>query len=285
MKHNIITIIVLLGIFVSTSAIGQEKTEQPKHKKSIVISNKGITITDSAKSGAFAHKDSVTNKRWGGTTIIDLGTTFLQDNTNYNDPAVKNYLNVPATMQNKHIFDLWHEKSLNVNISFLKTYQAMRKPGQRIYLGMGLGMQIYNFKFDNNITFDRNSSQIYMDTVMFRKNKNKIAINYLNVPFNVVFKTRIAQNRTDHKKDTWLVYGGGITAGYSISTWSKQISDERGKVKVHDNFNFARFNSCLTGEIGIEGHFRLFASYQLTNLYDNAIDQRPICIGLKIGGI
>ena len=81
------------------------------------------------------------------------------------------------------------------------------------------------------------------------------------------------------------MYGAGVTGGYRISSWTKQISSERGKVKNHDAFNFSDFNACLTGEIGIDGIFRIYASYQVTSLHESALDQRPFCIGLRFGGV
>jgi hypothetical protein len=87
------------------------------------------------------------------------------------------------------------------------------------------------------------------------------------------------------KKDKWLVYGGGITAGYRLKAWSKQKSEEQGKVKMRLSEGFNNFNSCLMGEIGIEGVIKFYGSYQLTSIYDNGLDMKPICIGVRILGI
>jgi len=77
----------------------------------------------------------------------------------------------------------------------------------------------------------------------------------------------------------------GITGGYRLSSWTKQISDQKGLQKNHDKFNFSDFNSCITAEFGLDDYFRLYASYQVTPLQENALDQRPFSIGLRFGGL
>ncbi len=91
--------------------------------------------------------------------------------------------------------------------------------------------------------------------------------------------------KTRLHKSTWLVYGAGVSVGYRLSAWNKQVSDERGKVKTRGNFDLMDYNTCLTAEFGVEGVIRFFASYQLTSLYDNGIDQKPICVGVRLSGI
>jgi hypothetical protein len=98
------------------------------------------------------------------------------------------------------------------------------------------------------------------------------------MPLNLTAKTRIS-------KKTWLVYGAGVTGGYRISSLTKQRSNERGQQKNHDSFNFNDFNACVTGEIGISGVFRIYATYQVTALHNTALDQHPLCIGLRFGGV
>ena len=98
------------------------------------------------------------------------------------------------------------------------------------------------------------------------------------IPLQFTFKTKLAEK-------AWLVYGVGATGGYRIASWNKQVSPERGKQKNRDEFNFNDFNACVTGEIGLDNIFRVFASYQLTPLHSTALDQRPFTIGLRFGGI
>ena len=211
--------------------------------------------------------------------ILDLGVNMIKDNTNYNSPTVKNFLGVPANRQNSSLFKLRQGKSINVNIyPFMETLYAVKRKNQKINISMGIGLQLYNFRYESPISYRRSPNTVALDSVSFKK--NKLSFDYLNIPLMITFKTRL-------HKDKWLVYGVGITGGYSIATWTKQESGAYGKVKVHDNFGFSNFNSCITGEIGITNIFRLYGTYQLTNMFDasTGMDQHPISFGIRFFGI
>ncbi len=212
---------------------------------------------------------------WG---ILDLGFNTVADNTNYNSPAVKTFLNVPANRQNSSLLDLKQGKSINVNIyPFMETFYALKRKNQKINISTGIGLQLYNFRYDNPVTFTHSPNTVVLDTVSFKK--DKVAFDYLNVPLMITFKTRL-------HKDKWLVYGVGITAGYSIATWTKQ-EEGRHKMKLHDDFGFSNFNSCLTGEIGLSNTIRLYGTYQLTNMFGAAtgMEQHPISFGFRFFAI
>ncbi len=281
MKSTFCTIAAAVVLLLTGNVQAQTAVKDTSKKHTITISNEGIFLTNSDTSKAA--KAKLDNKIWTTNVVMDLGTNFLVDNTNYNDPGVNSYLShIPETKRNADLFSLRQSKSINVNLYWLRSFKALNTKNQRIIISSGLGLQLYNFRFDNNITYTRNPSSVIIDTIGFTK--NKLGLDYLNVPLMVTFKTRIHQSASG-KKGLWLVYGAGITAGYNISTWTKQKSAERGKVKMHDDFNFNSFNSCVTAEIGIDSIIRLYGSYQLTSLYNNGIDQHPVSIGIKILGI
>jgi hypothetical protein len=282
MKNTLCAVAAIAGLLFANSMYAQEKKDKwgDKHSHDVLtISNKGITIVSNDSTGKPLDTVKAEDKHrfTSSVAMVDLGMNMLMDNTNYTDPAVVAFLNVPTAMQNKSLFNLKPSKSINVNIyPWMIKCKALKTNGQRIYISSGIGLQLYNFRYEDQITYTRNPTGIKMDTVSFTK--NKLGLDYLNVPLMFTFKTRLA-------KKTWLVYGAGITEGFRISSWTKQISGERGKVKVHDAFGLADFNTCVSAEIGIEGVFRLYATYQLTSLYENGLDQHPLCIGLRFSGI
>jgi hypothetical protein len=210
--------------------------------------------------------------------ILDLGFNFLKDNTNYASSAVQNYLHVPSQYQNSNLFGMRESKSINVNFyPYMGAYRFINSKKQKAYVSSGVGFQIYNFRFNKPISY-RNDALPYitLDSISF--SKNKLAVTYLTIPLNLTFKTKLA-------KDNWLVYGVGLSTGFRISSWTKQISSELGKQKNHDPFNLNPFNTCITGEIGIDNKVRLYASYQLTSLDKDIMNQHPFCIGIRFGGI
>jgi len=284
MKRTLCATAAIAGLLYANTMMAQDNTEETKKKKShsIHISNNGISMETSdtntkAKAGKVEKKDSEKAGKFKTSfAMFDIGVNMLNDNTNYTDPSVVNYLNVPANRRNESLFDLRPSKSINVNITPIGVkFLAVKTKNQRLYLSTGLGLQIYNFRFEENISYRKSPNSITIDTVDF--SKNKLAVSYVNIPLMLTGKTRMHKN-------TWLVYGAGVTAGYRMTTVNKQISDERGKIKTRGNFDLADFNTCLTAEFGVEGVLRFFASYQLTSLYENGINQRPICVGLRFGG-
>ncbi len=270
--------VVLVSGALATASFGQNKAETKKTKHTeITISNKGIVIKGSDSSST---KQPEKDKKFSSSICMDLGFNFFKNDINGKSGSGSGGPTIPTYKSG--LLDLNVGKSINVNLYWLKTFRALKTPRERIYLSTGLGLQLYNFRYDKNITYTRNPAGIFLDSVDFKK--NKLAFDYLNVPLMVTMKTRIYQNAADHKKDKWLVYGVGITGGYALSIWTKQKSSERGKVKIHDDFFFSRFNSCLTAEFGLDDVIRFYGTYQITDLGNN-LDQHPICIGLKISGI
>lgn len=289
MTRTICAIAAIAGLLFANTLKAQEKqdeTAKKKKKHSIVISNKGIRVeySDSAEYKDKAGKMKMIDKEKQGKfsssfALMDLGVNLISDNTNYADPSVQHYLNVPSAMKTKSLFDLRTGKSINVNIyPWMLKYHALKTKGQRIYIATGIGLQLYNFRFDESISYTKNPSGVILDTVVFKK--NKLAMDYLNVPLMLTFKTRISKNN-------WLIYGVGITEGYRIGSLNKQVSGERGKVKTRGSFGLADFNTCINAEFGVEGIVRFFASYQLTSLYGSeaGLDQHPICFGFRLSGI
>jgi len=265
---------ILTVTLVFTTASAQDKTDSTAHKKnrkSISLGSSGIKIneTDTAK------EEKPFDMEIG---VVDVGVNILQDKTIYSSAAAQGFLNVPQDQKNSNLFSLQNAKSINVNVwPVLFKWRAVKTDYQKVYFYSGIGLQMYNFRFTKNISYlNKTSPEVYMDSLSF--SKNKLGFTYLSVPLGFVLKTKLAPK-------AWLVYGAAITGGYRISSWTKQISGERGKQKNHDSFNFNDFNSCVTGEIGIDGYLRLYVSYQLTSLQKTALDQHPFCIGLRIGGV
>lgn len=267
--------------FIIAGAYAQEEgdefikveSDDGKKKHSVTISNHGISINDDDKNKE--DKDFRVSY-----FMIDLGFNTLIDNTNYKSAAAQNFImyDTLAATLDKDVFSLRTGKSINVNIwPVMAKIRVVDTRGQKIFISTGVGLQLYNFRFTKNISYkDEPAARVIKDTISFRK--NKLAFAYAALPLNFTFKTRLAEK-------AWLVYGFGVTGGYRLDSWTKQISTERGKDKNHDKFNFKDFNACVTGEFGISGYFRFYASYQVTPLHENALDQHPLCIGFRFGGI
>jgi hypothetical protein len=265
---------LLAATLFSGAAIAQEteKTEKKENKSmSIVISPDEVSIEkcgDKKEEKAFEVE----------YMMFDFGVNSIHDKTDYTTPAARNFLKVEDNIKNEYLFSQRTAKAININIwPVMAKWRMAQGKNQKVYLSSGIGLQFYNFRFNKDISYvSEPNPAVITDSVQF--SKNKLGITYLSVPLMATFKTRVSDK-------TWLVYGVGITGGYRLDSWTKQVSRERGKDKNHDKFNLADFNSCLTAEIGLSGYFRLYGSYQLTALHENSLDQHPFCIGIRLGGM
>lgn len=250
------------------------KTDTAKKDKSYLSLGSGGLKVSSKKI------DSINESRMVKVHFLmfDLGINALHDQTNYSNPAAQQYLQVSGDKKNSNLFSLRQGKSINVNIwPVLLDFRLLKSRNQKISLYTGAGLQLYNFKFNKDISYlNETSPMVIEDSVKF--SKNKLAFAYVSVPLMLNFKTRLAGK-------FWVTYGVGVIGGYCFDSWTKQISDERGKQKNHDQFNFQKFNLNLSGEIGINGYIRFYGTYQVTNMYQNALSQNPYCIGIRFFGI
>ncbi len=263
---------LMAATMISLSANAQDGDKKEKKSTTITLGSDGIKVNDKKIEEKPEKKVDLS------VGMVDIGINSIIDNTNYGSTEAKSFLQVPQSLQNENLFSMRTGKSWNVNVYPVMVKMRLHNgKKQRIYFSTGIGLQMYNFRYTKNISF-RNETvpMVVMDTISF--SKNKIGLTYLNIPLQFTFKTKLADK-------AWLVYGVGATGGYRIASWNKQVSPERGKQKNRDEFNFNDFNACVTGEIGLDNVFRLFASYQLTPLHSTALDQRPFTIGLRFGGI
>lgn len=166
---------IVLGSLAST--IAQEKitiTKESTEQNSISIGNNGLEI------GKTKNKDKKVQLKYGG---LDLGLNMLMHGTDYNNPATQNFLNVPLAMQNDNLFSLKQGNSWNVNIWLLMAkVKLVNQSNFRLNLNSGLGMQIYNFKYQKNILhLNETLPEIILDEQR-NYEKNKLSVMYASIP-------------------------------------------------------------------------------------------------------
>lgn len=250
-----------------------DSDEQPKKgKTSISVGTGGVRINKPDQ------KEKTVEVQFG---MLDIGINSLIDNTNYQSAETRSFLHVNDQYVNEDLFSLRTNKSVNVNVyPVMIRANLYRSSRQKIILASGLGLQLYNFRFTKPVSYQSDPQPyVMLDSVSFAK--NKLAFDFLTLPLMLNFKTKLS----DGKKGLWLTYGVGLSGGYLIQSWTKQISDERGKQKKHDQFNFRNTNLCVNGELGLSGIVRLFASYQLTSMHEYGLDQHPLSIGVRFFGL
>ena len=201
--------------------------------------------------------------------IFDLGFANLVDRTDNTSLALYNSL----PMVNSTNLKLKNTKSTNVNIWVVQ--QKVNLYQHYLNLKYGLGIEMYNFRFEQPISFSNNpGNYISIDDAHF--SKNKLFVEYLTVPIQLNF-----QSNPQNSKSFYASLG--VSTGYLLQSHSKQISKERGKQKVNGNFNLSNYKMATIGELGI-GSIRLYGSYSMTNLFDKNLtnfDMAPFVVGLR----
>ena len=202
--------------------------------------------------------------------IFDIGFANFSDRTPYGTPAANEYLQGgvggPFTRSDMRLRTV---KSSNVNIwLFMQKYSLYK---DKLNLKYGLGLEMFNFRYQNNITYHNNPNYIYRDTVSF--DKDKLYTSYASIPFMLNY------DPTPGRK--WgLSAGAGILVGYRIGGHTKQVSREFGTVKQGGSFDLNDWRLAYTAELGL-GPVRIYGSYSIKPLQNNVMDQHPYAIGIR----
>lgn len=263
------------GDTVSTTIITDTVQEGGRKRKvAVTIGTNGIEVK--RKKTVTITSDSVQKKpdprlkiQWG---MVDLGFNRLDDKT----PAA----NIPANMNHNDVFKLREGKSVNVNVWIVNGRLRLSETRrQKWYMTSGLGLQMYNFRFENPYQYTKSSPEYptLIDSTRQSFQKNKLGFTYASIPLGLLGKTRIG--------DKWLVYGGGVMGGLRLASWTKLKTDRYGKEKDHDAFDFRNFNAGVYAEVGVDDIIRLYGTYQLTPLQKSGVEQYPFAIGVRFLGL
>ena len=144
--------------------------------------DKGRSFTIVIRSGKHSH-DTITESRHSAFStnwfIFDLGFANYNDKTNYAAASGSPYLHVGGNEMPFAKSDLkLLTKSSNVNIWLFM--QKLNISKSALNLKYGLGLEMFNFRYDNNISYHKTPSYIFRDSVNF--SKDKLYTSYATVP-------------------------------------------------------------------------------------------------------
>lgn len=219
-----------------------------------------------------AKKNKPISTNW---LIFDLGFTNYRDLTNYSYAQAGSYLKIirpgePAV--NEGTTTLNTGKSSNVNIWLFMQRVSLSK--NVLNLKYGLGLEMYNFRYDSRISF-RNAPapMAFNDSISFTK--NKLYAGYVTVPLMININTKPNSHRG-------LIMSVGMSAGYLLASRNKQVSGDRGKQKYRGDLALEPWRLAAIGEIGL-GPVRLYGSYSLNQLQKTytRMEQYPYTIGIR----
>ena len=245
------------------------------HKNGETNPEKGKTFTVIIRSSRHAY-DTINNYHRSAFTtnwlVFDLGFANYNDRTDYASVTGSPYLHIVSGEAPFSKSDLkLQTKSSNVNIWLF--LQRLNVAGNVLNLKYGLGVEMFNFRYDNNISYNKTPTYIFRDSINFSKDKLYAA--YATIPLMINI------NPLPDKKIFSVSFGA--SAGYLIGSHTKQKSDERGKDKLRGNLDLDKWRLAYVGELSL-GPVKLYGSYSVHPLHDNTLKQYPYAIGIRFSG-
>jgi hypothetical protein len=202
---------------------------------------------------------------WG---IVDLGFTNYIDNTNYASAATQQF----APGANKEWLNLNTGKSVDVNIwIFMQKINLIK---HIVNLKYGVGVELNNYWFQENLRFKTNPTVLVIDTINYTT--DKLAADYATIPVLLNF------NFTPHRR--WHDFGlsAGASFGYRYSSRQKFKSDADGKQKTFNDFDLNAWKVSYIAELQL-GWFNLYGSYATRSIFSKGLDLIPYSFGIRIG--
>ncbi|MCK4664541.1 MAG: PorT family protein [Bacteroidales bacterium] len=168
-------------------------------------------------------------------------------------------------------------KSWEVNLNIAgKGFKIIE---ERLGLITGIGFQINNYRFDNNITLIPDSSVLsyYTDTIN-NFATNKLTVTYLSVPLLLEYQVPCG------KKNRKFHVSAGITGGIKLGSHTKQKyknNNKEYKDKIKEDFHLSPFRYGLAAKIGYD-KISIYANYSLNTLFEKnkGPELYPFAIGI-----
>ena len=274
-KLIIVTLLVsgLAGVMTGTAAAQKGRTIANKENmlsfslggKKLKIAFKdaepGITDQDSLKKQqVLTKKDSLNhakNGRFiGGVTFtrLDLGFSKLIDNGSFNLSPTNDFLSYKGSKTSTISFDV-----LQFGYRF--------SPNFKMYVAGGFDWTLIRLR--NNITIQQGTRDLTYVKEDINFKKNRFSNSYVHIPLNFEFRSK----ENDNGKRFYVVVGPEVS--FLLNGKVKQVSNEHGKVKQKDDYNFQTFRYGGAFRIGYGG-IGIFTKYYFNDMFDS-----PAQKGLK----
>jgi hypothetical protein len=255
-----------------TIKIGQLLISKPESKSNLsweqIIKNKelkGLKVNFKKSNNNFTQLET----SW---FAFDIALVNYLDETKY---AENKSLSNPAIGQplSKFKMQLNNSKSTNINIWVVQQKYRLKNPS--FYLKYGLGLEMFNFRYEYGINFRKNESMfIYLSDESYEK--NKLFTSYLSAPVQFGYDFKL-------KNDKILGVSGGLVTGYLFKSYNKQINRELGKEKYKSNFSLRDMRLAGIFEIRID-KLKFFGTASLQNMLDKMNTNQslyPYSFGLR----
>jgi hypothetical protein len=269
MKKIYLAAICLLAVTFAQAQETDTITVKTAKKKTLVIGGDGVKITintDDSDTIKKTSKPAKYPKMSFGLTFehFDIGFAKYHTGSDFSTPAGYSFLETQAG------------KTLNIGVDFVQ--MGIRfNPNVKVMLAAGLDWNLMRLK--QNVTIQQNQPVLTASTDAIDYDKNRFSSRYLRVPLYFEYRTP----QSDKGKRATIVFGPEV--GFLLNGKVKQISDENGKVKFKDDYNFEPFRYGANMRIGYGGA-GLFFKYYMNDVFaknQGPTDYKNLNFGITFG--
>ena len=267
MKNLILAAALVSGLTflaASSASAQQDSTRVRKNNNGNSVTIGPVVVT--TNNGDTVQRLDPNRARFvGGLTFtrLDIGFSKLIDNGQFDLSPTNEFLDYRAGKTSNLSFDI---------VQFGYRFNSNVK----VYIAGGFDWT--HIRLKKNITMQKDLQQLTYTTDAINYTKNRFSSSYLHVPLNFEFRT----GESDKGKRFYFVIGPEV--GFLLNGKVKQISDEHGKVKVKDDYNFAPFRYGGTVRIGWNS-LAVFAKYYGSDMFDSTPQKglKNMAFGLTFG--
>ena len=268
--------VLLAGLCIALGTMAQtDTTSKPTEKidsiriGSLIIIKKGDGRYENKDGSVRVYHHRQRNENVSTNWfILDLGFSNYTDKTNYAGTAAQQFS--PGSTKDR--FDLRTGKSINVNLWFFM--QRLNVIKHVVNLKYGLGLELNNYRYDENVFYKKNPVTIIDTALSF--SKNKLAADYLTIPLMLNFNFT---PKNDYNKS--FGFSAGISAGYLYSSRQKYITKETGKEKTKGDLGLEPFKISYVAELQL-GPVKLYGSLAAKSMFKKGLDQTPFNVGFRL---
>lgn len=248
----------------STEKKHQDTTEKKRYKFSVQFGDDERPSRRSNRD-TIRHQDETKGRFMGGITLtrIDLGFSKLIDDGSFSLSPTNDFLDYKPGKTSTVSFDV-----LQFGYRFNQNF--------KVYLAGGFDWTLIRLKKDITLQNEPQNLTYINEDIHF--DKNRFSSSYVHIPLN--FELRTKEN--DNGKRFYFVFGPEI--GFLLNGKIKQISDERGKQKVKDDYHLQPFRYGGTVRLGY-GSLGVFAKYYMNDMFDSPAQKnlRNMSFGVTLG--
>ncbi|WP_075591317.1 porin family protein [Labilibacter marinus] len=286
---KIYTLIILCAILIPTGIMGQEKSKE-KTRDIIIIddtNNRATVGIAGAKIEVDEQNDTIAKitigrRRW--EFIETYGDTKVRTVKVPRDDFKGHWAGVQLGFNNYIELDqepwmsLNSGKSMTFGINFLQYSIGLQQQKNNIGLVTGMGWAVYNYRFDNDWTIekDENGNTIGVPAEPNSVKKSKIVASYINIP--LLFEV---QSGDKSKHDAF--FSAGVYGGFNLGSHTKTVYYDSGKTKSRKDININPFQYGVMVQMGIN-FIKLYGTYNFSTLYERnkGPEVTPFTVGLTL---